>query len=408
MHVRGYIDGIFGAAVRGWVVDLDDPTTPLLVVVRFDGHQFPGVTADEPRADLARAGIGAGLGGFRIQLGGPPAAGSHDLVAVVAGTTTRIPLAKDLRLLDATDSPRSDIELYESQVEEPAPAARATAATGVHNPASGEAALAGEAGWLFRCPAHGFDLLRGVADPAPAAVNRLADQAERFTIAAAERGAACFIVVLPDKLHVYPEQAPSGMELYSAGRIAEHWAAHIQDLNDVLLVDLLGTLVRARAHGRVFSRAGAGPTWIGAFHGYREVAKHVAFAVPPLRPHSTDELVLGPDEPVWDAPRDGVLLRWQDGALVPDGTTVGLATTAVEPSMLLPGVGEAHDGDRAAQALIVHDTSSRRIAELLATHVPTTLVARDVAEPADLDDLEPLVAVWLVADHTLARLASTR
>jgi len=407
MHTRGYIDGIFGAAVRGWVVDLDDPANVLQVVVHVDGQEFAAVAADEPRADLAKAGIGIGHGGFRVALGTPPSPGPHEIVAVIAGTAATVPLARDLRLLDSTDAPRTDIELYERRGVIPQAARTEAGPAGEPAALSGELVLAGEAGWLFACPARGVDLVRGVADPSRAALDRLVGVVERFEAAAAAQGVPCLVVVLPDKLHVYPEQAPPQMAVYPAGRIAEHMAARVQDHDDVVMLDLLATLLRARSHGRVFSRAGIGPTWIGAFHAYRAIAKHIALAVPSRRPAGAHALVLGPDEPVSDAPRGGVLARWQNGSLVPDGDAASLAATALEPS-LGPELALDIDADGGAGVLIVHDAAADRIAQLLAMHGPTELILSDTPDPTDVLEHEPDVALWLVSDHTLAGLAGAR
>ncbi len=429
MRTRGYIDGIFGAAVRGWVVDLDDPGNVLHVVVRLDGQPFAAVAADEPRADLAKAGIGNGVGGFRVPIGTPPVAGSHEIVAVVAGSTTTVPLAQDVRLLDASGAPRSDIQLYEGGPPPPPPppppgtepepsaaaappplTAAAAAADGPAGPPapSPEAALAGEAGWLFRCPEPTFDLIRGVADADGAALDRLAAAVAAFGTAVGSRGVVCLTAVVPDKLHVYPEHAPATMALYPAGRVAEHLAARLQDTDDGLLLDLLPALLRARVHGRVFSRAGTGPTWLGAFHAYRAVAKLLAIAAPALRPRAAGTLLLGDDEPVADAPGDGPLLRWHGHALVPDGSAAGLAATATEASLspAFPRDASGADADL-PRAVIVHDGPSRRVAELLADHCRATLVAADLPDPELVGDHDPSLYVWLAGDGTLARLART-
>lgn len=402
MHARGYIDGIFGSAVRGWVVDLDDPANVLRVVLRVDGREFAPVAADEPRADLAKAGIGNGRGGFRVQIGTPPVAGAHEIVAVVADTATPVPLAKDFRLLDSSGTPRSDVDLYEGVAAAAAPAVPASGPA----PAGGRPALAGEAGWLFAYAEETFDLVRGVASPDLPALDRLAGRVESLHAAAAAQDALCLVAVLPDKLHVYPERAPAAMALYPAGRVAEHLAARVQDAGAALLIDLLPTLLRARSHGRVFSRAGTGPTWLGAFHAYRAVAKVAALALPQLGPRSVEALRLGDHEPVSDAPLDGPLLRWQGHALVPDGSAAGLAATATEAGLGPDFERDVRSGDgEAPRAVVIHDAASRRVAALLGDHCSATLVEADAAEPARLPPGRADGVMWLVSDETLARLS---
>lgn len=400
MRARGYIDGIFGEAVRGWVVDLHDPANVLSVTVRLDGQELAAAAADEPRADLVKAGIGAGLGGFRVRIGRPPVAGPHEIVAVVTGTTTTVPLAHDFRLVDAAGVARPEVELYEGRADPAAQPARAAASDAT-------AALAGERGWLFSCVERDLDLVRGITVPDPRALDRLVAAVERFHAAAADRGARCLVAVIPDKLHVYPEHAPATMPMYPAGRVAEHLAARAQDSDDVIVVDLLATLLRARAHGRVFSRAGAGPTWLGAFSAYRAIAKLLAIALPALRPLACDALTLGPDVPVRDAPEDAPLLRWQGASLVPDGSATGLAATALEPSLDASFTDpRPSTEDAAPEALIVHDELSRRVARLLAAHGSATLLRSEGAPdpPPAGQDLD--LALWLVGDQSLTRLAS--
>ena len=398
MHTRGYIDGIFGSAVRGWVVDLDDPANVLQVTIRLDGREFATVAADEPRADLAKAGIGNGRGGFRVHIGTPPVAGTHEIVAVVSGSATAVPLAKDFRLLDEAGAPRTDVELYEGRT-------KATQRDSIPL-RGGEAALAGEAGWLFGCTEPTFDLLRGVVEPDRAELDRLAARVASFQQAAAAQGALCLIAMLPDKLHVYPERAPAAMALYPSGRVAAHLAARVQDTDDGVLLDLLPTLLRARAHGHVFSRAGTGPTWLGAFHAYRAIAKLLALAMAQLRPRPADALLLGDEEPVSDAP-DGLLLRWQGQALVPDGSAAGLAATATEPGLSPAFPRNVGSRNEAPVATIIHDAPSRRIARLLGDHCEATLLEHDGAD-ADLrfTDIAAAIVVWVVTDRSLTQLAN--
>lgn len=422
MRTRGYIDGIFGAAVRGWVVDLDDPAHVLHVVVRLDGHEFAPVPADEVRADLAKAGIADDHGGFRVHIGVPPGSGSHEIVAVVAGTATAVPLAEDFRLVDDAGAQRSGVELYEGVDPAPAPpppppppgdeeAPEATDAVDAGSPAPppeprppGEPGLAGETGWVFRCPEDSFDLVRGIVAPPRAGLDRLAARVDAFGRAAAERGAICVVAVVPDKLHVYPEHVPATLALYPTGRVAEHLAAHVQDADGGLLLDLLPVLLRARAHGRVFSRAGTGPTWLGAFHAYRAVAKLLATAVPALQPRAAGAILLDGQAAVTDAPVEGPLLRWQGHALVPDGITTPVTATATEAA-LSPGFPRDVRGGAGAapRAVIVHDRWSGRVAELLGDHCDATQIAATVADPDLLERHDASVAVWLVSDGTLAR-----
>lgn len=64
MECTGFIDGINGGAVIGWV-RVGDGTTPAVIDVLINGHKVAtGISADQHRADVADAGFGSGYHGF--------------------------------------------------------------------------------------------------------------------------------------------------------------------------------------------------------------------------------------------------------------------------------------------------------------------------------------------------------
>ncbi len=408
MQARGYIDGVFGDTVRGWVVDLDQPGAPLNVVVRFDGAAQLVTAADEQRDDLTRAGISTNVGGFRVQLPQPPDAGDHLIVALIEGTTVAVPLARDARVVDSAGNLRRDVRLFEEEDPDPiAPpdlprlAPKTADDAGVRElvvPASGaETVLRGEQGWLYPYPAEGFDLLRGVArldrDTISALVGRL------HTLL--EAGAAVSLVaVLPDKLFVYPERAPAPMPLAPGGRLAERIATRLQDDDQLHLLDLLPALLRARSHGWLFGRSGSAPTWLGAFHAYRAIAKALSLALPALVPCPVEEVTLGQAGIVPTA-KSVYAAAW--GEAGPGGHQAVQPPAEVET----PLVGfRAPPADDRPSLLVAHDAATVRIAELCTAHgEPGARVALDDAGVTAAQQ-RPAALVWLVSDATLVRWAS--
>jgi hypothetical protein len=408
MRTRGYIDGVFGSAVRGWVVDLDAPDTPLKVALRFDGVEHRPVLADERRDDLARAGIGTGVGGFRVSLRSVPAAGEHEIVAVVEGTEQAIPLSPDFRVIDRDGRPRTGVELHEPRdpipdgVPSPAPqdptAAPSAGSPGPTRPAR-DATLAGEHGWLFSCPRPGFGLLRGVERPDPQALSRVIDRVRML-----QSGSASLTVVVPDKLFVYPEHTPPQMPVFPAGRLAERLAAWAQDDDDARVLDLLPVLVRARAHGRLFSPASAAPTPLGAFHAYRAIAKALAPVLPGLAPCPVSAVQPAEEQA---APTDLVgpqAFAWRDGRLAKaEGVPAGSATRQAGLAGAVPPSGASTE-----RLVIHHDPATRPVADLLAMHAdPGALVETDRLTSAGSVAAQPAVAIWLVSDATLASLVAS-
>jgi len=66
--VIGYIDGLNGTNLVGWVMDKSDPTKRLKVDVYIDGEFIGHTVANKYREDLKRANIGDGSYGFEIKV----------------------------------------------------------------------------------------------------------------------------------------------------------------------------------------------------------------------------------------------------------------------------------------------------------------------------------------------------
>jgi hypothetical protein len=82
-QIQGRLDAIEGRRVFGWVWDRARPNERLLIRILLEGRMVASATADMPRVDLRRAGIGDGGHAFEVEL--PEAVASvADSLAVVA------------------------------------------------------------------------------------------------------------------------------------------------------------------------------------------------------------------------------------------------------------------------------------------------------------------------------------
>lgn len=82
-QIQGRLDAIEGRRVFGWVWDRSRPNERLLIRILLEGRMVASATADMPRVDLRRAGIGDGGHAFEVEL--PEAiADLSDNLAVVA------------------------------------------------------------------------------------------------------------------------------------------------------------------------------------------------------------------------------------------------------------------------------------------------------------------------------------
>jgi hypothetical protein len=82
-QIQGRLDAIEGRRLFGWVWDRAHPNERLLVRILLEGRMVMSGTADLPRIDLRRSGIGDGGHAFEVEL--PEAiAGVSDSLTVVA------------------------------------------------------------------------------------------------------------------------------------------------------------------------------------------------------------------------------------------------------------------------------------------------------------------------------------
>jgi hypothetical protein len=87
-QIQGRLDAIEGRRVFGWVWDRARPNERLLIRILLEGRMVASATADMPRVDLRRAGIGDGGHAFEVELPEAVASVSGSLAVVAVLTST--------------------------------------------------------------------------------------------------------------------------------------------------------------------------------------------------------------------------------------------------------------------------------------------------------------------------------
>lgn len=87
-QIQGRLDAIEGRRLFGWVWDRARPTERLLVRILLEGRMVVSGTADLPRIDLRRNGIGDGGHAFEVELPEAVASVSDSLAVVAVSPTT--------------------------------------------------------------------------------------------------------------------------------------------------------------------------------------------------------------------------------------------------------------------------------------------------------------------------------
>ncbi len=105
-RIRGRIDAIDGGMIFGWAYDEAHPEDRLEVRIQHGGQEIGRVTADRPRADLKRLGIGQGAYAFACALPDGLAVDISGLTAIAVSTRSggESVLDRPLRLDIADDA----------------------------------------------------------------------------------------------------------------------------------------------------------------------------------------------------------------------------------------------------------------------------------------------------------------
>ncbi|WP_457093889.1 hypothetical protein [Microvirga sp. P5_D2] len=87
-RIQGRLDAIEGRRLYGWVWDPALPTERLLIRILLEGRMVASATADLPRVDLRRNGIGDGGYAFEVELAESLANVSDSLTVVAVSSST--------------------------------------------------------------------------------------------------------------------------------------------------------------------------------------------------------------------------------------------------------------------------------------------------------------------------------
>jgi hypothetical protein len=415
LRVRGFIDGVVDGHVFGWVLDEDEPRRRLSVLATLDGVTLPRVDASEPRNDLRLAGIGDGSSGFRIPLSERLASGGHELEVIVEDAGETLPLADDWVVLDNHGRAIDGVELRPRGTEAPSdPVPQAFTSSPL--PADDDRSVIGDAGWLFALPRTDLGRLLGVQHPAHAELDAAAEYLERVHHDALAVGAIPLVACVPDKAHVYSDRLPPGLATVPRQRLSRLVIGHLRDSDGTDLVDLLEPLLDARAHGRIFTRTGHGLTWVGAFHGYRAIARVLSVRVPGLAPLPSTELDLGPLVPIEDSLEHTPRYVWTGGRMLPAQLSGAPSPPDREPELgdrtPLRAIDAGRDNEgqlwarpdrpELSSALIVTTPAGRRIARLLAEHFSRSMIVyASAVDPHQLRARRPDALIQITSDRAL-------
>jgi hypothetical protein len=412
--LTGYIDGVIGGDVVGWVVERLRPKKALRIVAMLDGEKFADAVADVSREDIKRQGYGD-RHGFRLPLPGRLEPGHHTIVVRAVDGGQRVPLAKSYVVLDGESKPIEGIVLLEAMSGAPPPA-----------PAAGNEALLGLDGWIFEFVVPDFDMLRG-AEPVSDDVmaRHLVRVRERHQLARLV-DAVALEAVIPARMAVYAERLPVGLTIEESARPVDRLLALVREQNDLDVLDLTAPLRQAKQHGGVFARTARGLTWLGAFAAYRAIAKQLAKSVDGIVPVTRGQLGFGELERSADSLAELPRRVWIGTSTVLAGSAaedeeyegqprLEWARLSTEYTVVPPEIADVAGSEVAmlrrrepggvqGDALVIHDGAAERIAPFLAEHFERTLV---VGAGADIDRvtaiLKPGVIVEIVAEAALLR-----
>ncbi|MFT3689200.1 hypothetical protein [Paenirhodobacter sp.] len=110
-RLYGVIDVIKAERIAGWVIDRTDPAACAEVDLLREGRVVATQTANRPRRDLARNGVGTGLYGFSIPLDPPLEPGMEFTLSIVARSRDGVecPVGPTARLAGSRVQPEQKI-----------------------------------------------------------------------------------------------------------------------------------------------------------------------------------------------------------------------------------------------------------------------------------------------------------
>jgi len=140
--------------------------------------------------------------------------------------------------------------------------------------------IVGKDGWFFLNDAAAVGQYQGTAqlgDDELATWQRVLEQRRDWL---AEQGSAFVLVLVPNKHQVYPEYMPDRLPRIAAdeqhGQLVRYLKAH----SDLVVVDLMPTLLQAKEEQRVYHKTDTHWNDLGAYAGYEEILAASARVLP--------------------------------------------------------------------------------------------------------------------------------
>ncbi len=143
--------------------------------------------------------------------------------------------------------------------------------------------VVGREGWFYFNDTVAIDQARGLATFDRAELERWQRVLEGRRDWLAERGIPFVVVLVPNKHIVYPEYLPRRFVRVSQDEQHAQLARHLAEHSDLVVIDLLPTLLETKGRERIYHKTDTHWNDIGAYTGYREILAAVADALPEYR-----------------------------------------------------------------------------------------------------------------------------
>lgn len=140
--------------------------------------------------------------------------------------------------------------------------------------------IVGKDGWFFLNDAAAVGQYQGTAqlgEDELATWQRVLEQRRDWL---AEQGSAFVLVLVPNKHQIYPEYMPGRLPRISADEQHAQLARYLKAHSDLIVVDLMPTLLQAKEDQRVYHKTDTHWNDLGAYAGYEEILAASARALP--------------------------------------------------------------------------------------------------------------------------------
>jgi hypothetical protein len=140
--------------------------------------------------------------------------------------------------------------------------------------------IVGKDGWFFLNDAAAVGQYQGTAqlgEDELATWQRVLEQRRDWL---AEQGSAFVLVLVPNKHQIYPEYMPDRLPRIQADEQHAQLARYLKAHSDLVVVDLMPTLLQAKEEQRVYHKTDTHWNDLGAYAGYEEILVASARALP--------------------------------------------------------------------------------------------------------------------------------